>query len=54
VASRKDIEKLVRGDKDLALLQGWRYQIVGHHLTDFISGHLSVTADTQQIHTKEV
>lgn len=54
VASRKDIEKLVRGEKDLPLLHGWRFQIVGHHLTDFIAGHLSVTADTQQIHTKEV
>lgn len=54
VASRKDIEKLVRGEKDLPLLQGWRNQIVGHHLTAFIEGHLSVTADTQQIHTQEV
>ncbi|HAO24722.1 MAG TPA: ribonuclease D [Methylophaga sp.] len=54
VASRKDIEKLVRGETELALLQGWRYQIVGHHLTAFIDGHLSVTADIQQIHTKEV
>lgn len=54
VASRKEIEKLVRGESNLALSQGWRYQIVGHKLIAFLQGQLAVTADTQQLHTKEV
>ncbi len=29
LARRKDIEKLVRGDRQLPLLQGWRYELAG-------------------------
>ncbi|NQY27173.1 MAG: ribonuclease D [Piscirickettsiaceae bacterium] len=51
VASRKEIERLVAGDEDLAITQGWRNEIVGHHLQAFIDGKLSITADTKQLNT---
>lgn len=51
VAARKDIEQLVNGETDLALLQGWRNEIVGQHLHDFLNGKLSITADSTQLHS---
>ncbi|MFW5425803.1 MAG: ribonuclease D [Methylophagaceae bacterium] len=52
VASRKEIERMVSGETDLPILQGWRNEIVGHHLKDFLDGKLSITADTTQLNTK--
>ena len=49
VASRKDIERMVSGETDLPLLQGWRNEIVGHHLKAFIEGKLSITANSLQL-----
>ena len=34
VAPRKDIQKLVRGEQDIRLLQGWRRQFAGRELRD--------------------
>ncbi|MBL1321610.1 MAG: ribonuclease D [Methylophaga sp.] len=52
VASRKEIERMVSGETDLPILQGWRNEIVGHHLKQFLDGKLSITADTTQLNTK--
>ncbi|MCC5797666.1 MAG: ribonuclease D [Methylophaga sp.] len=49
IASRKDIERLVRGEDDLPLQQGWRNEVVGHYLTDFLDGKLKLMADHQHI-----
>jgi len=49
VASRKEIERMVSGETDLPILQGWRNEIVGHHLKRFVDGKLSITADTTQL-----
>jgi len=38
LCSRKSLEKLVHGDRDLAVLQGWRKASCGHHLLEFIEG----------------
>ncbi len=54
VASRKDIEQLVRGERDSQLLQGWRKRIVGQKLLDFLHGELAITANSQQLSTQEV
>jgi len=54
VATRKDIEHLVRGERDSALLQGWRKRIVGQKLLDFLHGELAITANSQQLSTQEV
>ena len=51
VASRKEVERMVSGETDIPLLQGWRNEIVGHHLQAFIDGKLTITADSNQLHT---
>jgi ribonuclease D len=53
VASRKDIEKMVSGETDIPLLQGWRNEIVGHHLTAFLNGELTISTDQNQLNTQE-
>ena len=52
VASRKEIERMVAGEIDLPILQGWRNEIVGHHLKDFLDGKLTITANSIQLNTK--
>ncbi len=53
VATRKDIERLVSGEQDLPITQGWRNEIVGHHLVAFLNGELMITANHQHITTKQ-
>ncbi len=53
VCGRKDIERLLRGDHDISLLRGWRYEVAGHHLNAFIDGRISLTADTSQLYIQE-
>ena len=53
VATRKDLESLVRGDEDVQLLQGWRHEIVGQTLADFLAGKMTLSADHQQIYLHE-
>lgn len=44
IAGRKDIEKLVRGDADTPLLEGWRRKVAGEHLLDLLAGRWSLRA----------
>jgi len=53
VASRKDIERVVYGDPSVSLLHGWRNEIVGHHLQDFLAGKLSITANQTLLNTEK-
>jgi ribonuclease D len=53
VATRKEIEKLVSGERDLAILQGWRNDIIGHKLLAFINGEISITANSDQLNTQQ-
>ncbi len=52
VATRKDIELLVRGERDISLVAGWRREIVGQYLEQFLRGDLHISANQQQINTK--
>jgi ribonuclease D len=52
VASRKDVEALVRGE-DTSLQQGWRHEIVGQQLEDFLNGKLSLSASTEQLEIQQ-
>jgi ribonuclease D len=52
VASRKDVEALVRGE-DTSLQQGWRHEIVGQQLEDFLNGRLSLSASTEQLEIQQ-
>lgn len=51
VATRKDIELLVRGERDISLLSGWRGEIVGQYLDQFLCGELQISANQQQLNT---
>lgn len=53
VASRKDIERVVSGDQSVNLLHGWRNEIVGHHLQDFLAGKLTITVQQSQLNTQK-
>jgi ribonuclease D len=52
VATRKDIELLVRGETDITLMTGWRREIVGQYLEQFLRGDLHISANLQQLNTK--
>jgi ribonuclease D len=53
VASRKELERVVAGDTSVNLLQGWRNEIVGHHIQAFLDGKLSISAANTQLNTLE-
>jgi ribonuclease D len=53
VASRKEIERMVSGDSNVPVLHGWRKEIVGHHLQDFLDGKISITANNTQLSTQQ-
>ena len=38
LCSRKDLEQLSRGKRDLAILNGWRYELAGKELLGFLLG----------------
>ena len=38
LANRKEVERLVRGERDLALLKGWREHIAGQPMLDMLEG----------------
>ena len=44
LATRKQLEKLVLGDTDVAVLQGWRNRLVGEQLLTFIQGQMTLSA----------
>jgi ribonuclease D len=48
VAPRKEVEKLVRGE-NTTLNQGWRFQLVGETLQQFINGAISIEVDNHQL-----
>ena len=52
VATRKDIEALVRGE-DSPVCHGWRHEIVGDKLMAFLEGELSISASPQQLEIQQ-
>lgn len=43
LASKKDIERLVRGKQDIPLLHGWRYEMGGRMLQQFMQGEIRIS-----------
>jgi ribonuclease D len=43
IAPRKELEKLVRGEPDCILLEGWRHSLAGDSLTRVMRGELQLT-----------
>jgi ribonuclease D len=42
LATRKQLEMLLLGDTDSAVVQGWRKQLVGRQLLEFLNGDLKL------------
>ncbi len=42
LTTRKEVERLVRGERDLPLLQGWRAKLAGHTLLALLQGRLAL------------
>ena len=51
LASRKHLEALVRGERDLPLLHGWRYSHAGQLLLDFLNNKVSLQVDSNKLVT---
>ena len=53
LATRRDLEALVRGERDLPLLTGWRHGLVGELLQAFLAGEvrLDYAADGLRMET---
>ena len=49
LATRKDLERLVQKQNDVPLLAGWRYELVGADLMNFLQG-----AKTVHIHRDSI
>lgn len=49
IASRKDLEKLVRGDMDTPVLKGWRKAAAGDRLLDVLAGRISLRATGDEL-----
>ncbi len=50
LATRKEIEKLVRGRRDIPLLHGWRGYLVGKSLLDLINGKIALSVKDGKVH----
>ena len=42
MASRKEVEQLVRGKRDIPLLSGWRYELGGRALKEFLNNEIAL------------
>lgn len=54
LASRKQLEKLVTGDRDCEVLRGWRRQLVGEQLLDFLEGNACIGVENGRPVTREL
>ncbi len=45
LATRDEIEKLARGERDVRFMAGWRYDLFGRYAEQLMSGALSITYD---------
>ncbi|MDJ0832989.1 MAG: ribonuclease D [Gammaproteobacteria bacterium] len=53
VLSKKDIDKLVAGNQNNKLMQGWRYEMLGQQLSRFIDGELAVSCTNGKLELKD-
>jgi len=49
LGTRKDIEKLVRGERDIPLLHGWRGHLAGNPLLQLIDGKIVLTVKADHV-----
>ena len=53
IANRKMIEKLILGEKDIALLQGWRNKLAGEKLKNLLSNKVGLHIENNEVVEKE-
>ena len=53
IANRKMIEKLILGEKDIALLQGWRNKLAGEKLQNLLSNKVGLHIENNMVIEKE-
>ncbi len=51
LCNRKDMEKLVTGDHDIAIMQGWRKQLIGLPVLKLLQGHYQLQIKDNKIVT---
>lgn len=49
IATRKEIDAYIAGNKQVRLLQGWRYEIAGKQVDAFVQGKLKITIKNHQL-----
>lgn len=49
IAGRRDLERLVRGEEDSALLEGWRRELVGRTLLRVMDGSLPLAVEERRL-----
>ncbi|MGD8526876.1 MAG: ribonuclease D, partial [Thioalkalispiraceae bacterium] len=52
VCNRKEMEKLVMGDYDLPLLNGWRRQLIGEAVLELLQGRKTLSIEDNRINIK--
>ncbi len=53
LASRRQIERLIQGERNIALLNGWRYHVAGRTLERFLRGELTLSIQRGQARLHE-
>ncbi len=49
LCSRKELDSLLKGRRDLAILSGWRNELIGKHLLKFLSGDAQLSYHSGQL-----
>lgn len=52
LATRRDLEQLVEGERDLPLLHGWRAGVAGREVLDLLEGRLALEVEDGQLRTR--
>ncbi|HKJ50169.1 MAG TPA: ribonuclease D [Gammaproteobacteria bacterium] len=53
LATRKDIDTLISNRKSSRLTQGWRFEMAGEQLLEFMHGQAAIAVDDQHIHLEK-
>ena len=53
LATRADVEALIRGDADARLARGWRSEMVGEPLRRLVAGEAALAFDNGQLVLEE-
>ncbi len=53
VANRRDLERLVLGERDLPLLRGWRYAVAGEDLQAMLEGSMALSIQKGRLAIEE-